>query len=303
MKSTSGEKPNSSDLTQSSVTKEITFKTRVSGTKPPLSMEQTIGDAIEMLLALTRSDLPYIKPEMLKVMPALLMNFRDFQFTRSEYVKGIRKEREIKVASAPLSALEYAIMEWINGFINLDDYFLLPTYAIASAKFISAHLFGYINLNDEHGWQIEGMLDSTHGDIHFIHDPQFKRRITNQIGNTVALAKVPKKSAIVLESKKVIMEPGADFLFRIQRCHLSSGFHDFSYFSTNQPETNFDLFNDFKFRGGIMFKPSKRTKDIPEEFDVQQLEGEIPITWISHIRLNMITKENQEALPSWITNS
>jgi len=41
---------------------------------------------------------------------------------------------------------------------------------------------------------------------------------------------------------------------------------------------------------------------LPEELDFQEIEGEIPITWISHIRKTMISKTNQKALPEWIRN-
>jgi hypothetical protein len=99
------------------------------------------------------------------------------------------------------------------------------------------------------------------------------------------------------------MGPGNEFLFKIQRCHLSSGFHDYSYFSINQPKTDFNLFEDFYFRGAILLKPSNRSDFLPEECDFQELMGEIPITWIEHVRLNMRTNEDQEALPSWISNS
>lgn len=301
--SNNGPKKSSPDSIRLSVSKKVIFEIRVSDIDKSPSNKYTIGDTIVKLITLAKSDLPYVRTDLLRKIPALLTNFHDFRFSHSVFVRGIMKEREVEVKAALLSDLDYCLMKWVLSFMALEDHLLLPTYALACAKFISSHIHGRVNWHDENWWQIEGMLDSTYKDFPFYHDTQFKKRVTKHIGHTIALAKVPEGSVIILGQSNKRIESGDEFLFKIQRSHLSSGLFDYSFFTIDQPKTEFDLFDDLRFRGAILFKPSKRTMYLPEECDYEELSGEIPVTWISYIRKNFIDQENQEALPDWISIS
>lgn len=256
---------------------------------------ETLGDVVELMILLVSEELPYVDQELTKKIKKMLIHFNEFKFTRYQFNRGKETSEKILVKDGTLSDLNFATRQWVESFLCSNDYPLLTTYALAVSKFTESHCYGcYIWGNP--GAEIEGIFKdkfkaSRNNEFRFLNDPQFKKDVTSQIGHSLAVAKIPGWASIVFDRSDKVLEGETDILFKIQRCHLSSGIHDYSRFSVNTERKEFDLFEDFKFRGWLILSVQK-----DDEEKIIELEGEIPVQWITHIH-NYRLKTIEDALP------
>jgi hypothetical protein len=114
---------------------------------------------------------------------------------------------------------------------------------------------------------------------------------SDHINLTVA-AIVPEKIT-VSNSREVVLAPGADFILRVRRCHLSESIMENSWLRTSPDLSppHFNLDSEFQLKGYIL------SRDGSDAYFF-----ELPARWITHeVRFQGPTDERELiSVPKWI---
>ena len=77
------------------------------------------------------------------------------------------------------------------------------------------------------------------------------------MGELDVIARVPQGSKVVGDNDREVIAAGAEFAFRIERCHLSTNFYrnqDTHLFCVEQAPPRFDIGEDFRFHGAVLVR-------------------------------------------------
>src|SRR4029079_11299651 len=98
----------------------------------------------------------------------------------------------------------WAVEAGVRPYIGHQQQPLMSTYATDSAQFILAHAYGDAPTSDFR-WKISPLfplplVDRLQSRCSFFENPQFKRRVTEQIVRLLVLVEVPMQARYVLPS-------------------------------------------------------------------------------------------------------
>lgn len=259
------------------------------------------GELLDYLMGLAKDCPEYLRPGHKKWVLSLLQDFYDFEYIMSPF--GAVKERRKKVSGLPLHYLEESLRDWVHGYLSAENSTLVAIYALGVCEFIEAHCFGgYRGCFPGERWRINGMFPKEFIQKHFpeksfrfLQNATFKRYFTDCISGVVAVAEVPVGGKIEFSAKEIpSLKPGDKFYFKIERCHLSSGFSDYDRYKVIEDgRPAFDFFDDLRIRGSIY----KNTDDDKSVVRGSGVEGRLPVCWLTHI-LPQSQSEQAEPWPS-----
>lgn len=264
-----------------------------------LSPSATLGAFVDILYGALRAKPGYLLEADIHRHLAMLYQFS--QYKMPEFVRGGPQ----LVTQLPLSDLDFGLLWWVDSYLQprngeSSHHPLMSTYAIDTAEFVRAHAFG--GRPDTKGpiAVIAPIFPQPLADQrgeNFLNDQQFKRRITEDIGRTLALVKVPPQGRCIAPPSGTAHIPGgASFLFEIQRCHLSSGFNDMAHLlAVDDAEPPIYLSRDFRFYGRVIVPSRGRDfriiGELPAELEASfgadastdNASMNVPVRWISHV--------------------
>lgn len=125
-------------------------------------------------------------------------------------------------------------------------------------------------------------------------DQGFKRHVTEDIGRTIVLAKVPPQGRCVDSRGNVHIPSGTEFLFKIKRCHLSSSIADYiSLLTVDDGEPPIYLSRHFRLFGHVIVPgpddyriigrlPAELESSLGAATSTDGAHLDIPVRWISH---------------------
>lgn len=267
------------------------------------------GDFLEVLLELLRREPEYVPGADIARHLALLKSFLKCSVMRWDTASG--RERKVPVARQPLDQLPLALESWLASWRSPEHFLLLHTYAIGTAELIWAHAVGQDEWTSEdvsRRWRVAPVLPESIVSPLLCRrvaweDVGFKRLETGRIKGQVVVVRIPEEGRCEpLVEGFPLLKPGVQFLFSIERCHLSSGFYDYPHYrAVDDRESATSLASNFRLWGRIRF---------PQEQDTTSLgwyvekgpKLQVPIRWITHVlQHNSETHEVDTCpVPSWL---
>lgn len=228
----------------------------------------------------------------------------------------------------PISQLSLVLDRWVRSFFRSKSA-LLSSFALQTAYFIREHAMGHYHPRYDYSgraedpWEIEAFLDSKFGGAdHSFPDPRLKKDLTEDLGHLSVIAVVPREIKLVNKFKQVALPAGTEFLFRIERCHMSRGIYDrLDYDIEGDRLQRFDIDDGFQFYGTPLIFPHSTGErlvappplmTISQKHDVlteawQSLGSmgpkmELPARWISHeVSFNFEERTYSAVpIPAWI---
>jgi hypothetical protein len=182
----------------------------------------------------------------------------------------------------------FGIEAWVDSFLHKNsEHPLMPHYVLDAAQFILFHVEGYYAYPDgdkrEH-FRLEPMVSYTDSLGPDVFGKRFKAEFTRAACCVYTKGKVPAGAHITSPAPHFsIYKSGDEFCFRVERCHLSTGFADFLHASCEAEEQRFDLMKEFKFWGSLLFHNDAhevcRPVTVPGDVELRTF---VPARWITH---------------------
>jgi hypothetical protein len=247
------------------------------------------GLLLDQLISLCFSRPEYLRRDDAARYISLMHELRNFK----AQIYGRKGYDLVGVDQLPIASLDQALTQWIRSYFNADSSGLMPHYALDTARFIQALTMGrYFHEPEE--WRIEPAFGEDISKLRLdgFTDKGFKKEFSERIRLTVA-AIVPEKITVSNSREEVVLAPGADFILRVRRCHLSESIMENSWLQTS-PDLNpphFNLDNEFQLKGYIL------SCDGSDAYFF-----ELPAHWITHeVRFQGPTDEGGLIpVPKWI---
>jgi hypothetical protein len=161
----------------------------------------------------------------------------------------------------------------------------MPHYVLDAANFIISHLRGDWG-GDNERFRLNPMMDDKESRLYNLFDSGFKADFTRVVGRVWTTGRVPPTGKI---SSQLVWfnsyNAGDEFRFRIDRCHLSSGIHDYVSAICELPKTSqFDLMSGFEFWGSLLQYRVPQVEYSPNVAfaDYTEVPMFVPGRWITH---------------------
>lgn len=276
---------------------------------------------VNHLIDILFSNPPFVRESEVFRYASLLYDFMFFEICND--LNKRKNKLQIKVKDFHLSDLVYCINSWIRS-IQSDSsaHPLILTYAIDTCLFICKMLSGYHFDRRVRGCQaeVESIMecnDLNKLNFNILFDSNFKKNVTEQnIRYLLVVAKLPIGCKITNYEGEILCSENDEILFRIKRCHLSSGVYDNVFFSCHDyPEIEYDISEDFNFYGELIFINKDHSQSIVannlaheiihapiySNKNIIDLMLYIPIRWISHVQVRDEDPWNIkfERVPEW----
>jgi len=273
---------------------------------PPMSLEDSAGDMIDILIGLCHSRPVYLRKSDADRYITLLHELKDF---RTQYWNGAGLS-DRAVGEGSIANLKHALEAWILSYMAEGCHPMLPAYALDTGRFLEFHLTGARRIYDSPSWELTPLLsEGGHRYWGGIFGRSFKREFTQLFKSSVQCIVPPggtmkpdvikgikgtngEYRTVDREDAEILIErlgPGSTFPFTISRCHLSESFYDSIHIETSEEPLQFDLMKEFEFHGKIIV-PHRDDPSII--FEVPSI---VPARWISHAIVR--TGANEELLP------
>jgi hypothetical protein len=237
--------------------------------EPSLTLRDTCSDLIDKLSSICAAGPEFLPPETSRRYLHLLPNFKNFVFS-----VPYPTPRDIVVATEPIAAIRRSMEEWILSFFSDKHHPILPSYALDLTQFIARMVRG----QQRTAWYEEGKpsfevkpLVRVEEDynVSLDNDKRFKRDFTRNNPLYRVICHVPANGSVKYQDE-TIFRPGEEFMFLTGRCHLSSGFDDYTHADCHEPYHP-NLQDDFEFFGEIV---------VPRGENAVFYKSRVPANWV-----------------------
>lgn len=262
------------------------------------------GEVIDRLLTIIACKAEYLSEWECGWLAVMLIALKEHVPQRHYKVSGAGKP----VSKQPISLIGACLEDWISSHDN-QAVRTLSSFALATAEFVKAHVLGHPARDRIHKWEIQGMVDSGKprqalvGSFGFLDSPRFKKyAITSEVYGIVA-AKVPEHHSVEFVRKSLgPLKAGDHFYFEIERCHLSKGLYEGSFFTIKGKPEGIRLHKNFEFRGKLLCSDDETSVEMPlTAFVPRGYEGYLPASWIQYeVYCGEDMDWRAQLLPSWI---
>ncbi|WP_437515853.1 hypothetical protein [Sorangium sp. So ce1099] len=285
-----------------------------------LAPTTSLGEFVDVLFGVLLREPRYLIQDDVHRHFSMLYQFRQHEIRQTDWETNVSHNQP--VSQLPIADLEDAIFSWAVSYTAERHHPLMSTYAIDSAQFALTHAYGG-PIGSDRRWRIAPLfppplIDKSQPRLWLFEDPQFKKRITEQVGRLLVLVEVPPQARCVFPSAsatEVRLEGGSQFFFKIQRCHLSSGFYDHVAMNAiDDAEPEMYLSKSFRVYGKT-FVPSDDHWDyrlseppLPEVLTSTRIlrdprvhgwSLEVPVRWITHVIVRDDDKTSVIPAPDW----
>jgi hypothetical protein len=245
--------------------------------------DSKVGRMISVLISVCERGAPFLDPRDAKRHLWFLNHLTQFKVPTYQDGNGRAMIPAIEIGVTNIGSL---LDRWVMSFFEEGYTGLHPHYALDTAEFVRALLFGYEHCGTknaagerEEGWKIEPLLDEKQRRGERGPDKRFKRDFTMSIDLTVR-ATVPQNTTVLNKWKnEVLLTDGDEFELVVTRCHLSESLDDQSSLAVKETApkkptivlgTKFQLFG--RFRVNVPNSPRNQSGPL----------FALPPQWITH---------------------
>ena len=277
------------------------------------SQDSKCGDFLETLVGILASEPEYLRTCDLPRHIGLIHEFGTFQFLPFRFWG---EDQVIPVSQASLIEIKNALEWWVNHLVRRHENILMPSFALDTGSLIVAHLDGKY-LDSGHGRlaRLEGLLPEEERWGLDWPSKSEKREVTERIKGFAVRAVVPDDERLMYLGRDTpLLFQGDEFLYVIDRCHLSSSVsHTVHAYPSETAGPEYEL-EKFLFPGFLMLRTeysiyaTKNNQQLREEMAVQATEmigavpAEVPARWFQTLLIPPTGDEavQEMEVPKWI---
>jgi hypothetical protein len=196
---------------------------RVLRVERPYGPIATCGDFLLHVLGALRDGPPYLPRADAARHATMVRELFAFQ------PDAIAPRKKRSVAALPVAELDWAVGRWVDSFLGRGAGPLLVSYALDAAGLLAAFAYGARTYEGE-AFRVVGLLegesDAGRG-FRCLHDARLKKDVSERaVKGALTIARVPDGVCVPETPRHVALDPGDEFVFVLDRCHLSQAIFD-----------------------------------------------------------------------------
>lgn len=233
------------------------FEPVVPGWHAGQAMPATCGSMFDAAAAVIESEPPFLSR------PACDRHLSFLEHLCRATYESIKRGQPLTgpLRSDRVGRLNIVLEMWVEYFLHSQEtHPLAASWALDTAVILMDLVAGARrDTLERDSWELRGLAADRKPAVDWREDridsPQMKREISQRLGGTLAVARVPEGGRIYSWSRNEhgLFGPGDLVVVQIARCHLSRGVADYHHFACTDPlKPAYDLDDEFCFLSGIL---------------------------------------------------